>query len=98
MGREKARRAHHGFRMRILVQDRSKVPQDVLDQYGTVQVEAIEDLMRKDAFLINSARGEIIDEAALVNALDRDQIGGAALDVFDGEPQINLNLKQPPIW
>jgi (S)-sulfolactate dehydrogenase len=36
--------------------------------------------------LINSARGGIIDEAALVNALKEKRLGGAALDVFDDEP------------
>ncbi|MFC3571639.1 2-hydroxyacid dehydrogenase [Paracoccus simplex] len=51
------------------------------------------DLMRPDAFLINTARGEVIDEAALSHALWFDSIGGAALDVFDGEPNINPQLK-----
>ena len=48
--------------------------------------------MRPDAFLINTARGEVIDEAALLHALWFDTIGGAALDVFDGEPAINPQL------
>ena len=48
--------------------------------------------MRPDAFLINTARGEVIDEAALMQALWFDTIGGAALDVFDGEPAINPQL------
>ncbi|MDQ7264084.1 D-glycerate dehydrogenase [Paracoccus sp. PS-1] len=51
------------------------------------------DLMRPDAFLINTARGEVIDETALSHALWFDSIGGAALDVFDGEPNINPQLK-----
>lgn len=50
-------------------------------------------LMRPDAFLINTARGEVIDETALAQALWFDAIGGAALDVFDGEPNINPNLR-----
>lgn len=49
-------------------------------------------LMRPDAFLINTARGEVIDERALIDALAFETIGGAALDVFDGEPRINPNL------
>ena len=49
-------------------------------------------MMKRDAILVNTARGGIVDETALFNALQNKKIGGAAVDVFEQEPyQGNLN-------
>lgn len=121
IGQEMAKRAHHGFGMKIIVQNRSPVAADILAKCNATQVDSIEDLMplcdfvslhcpggaanrhmirsaqlelmKPDAFLINTARGEIINEHDLAQALWFETICGAALDVFDGEPHISSKLR-----
>ena len=49
-------------------------------------------LMKPDAYLINSSRGELVDEDALIEALTRNKIAGAGLDVYTHEPADRLTL------
>ncbi len=49
-------------------------------------------MMKKEAYLINSARGPIVDEKALAQALKENWIRGAALDVFEREPEVEPEL------
>jgi len=51
-------------------------------------------LMKNTAYLINTARGAVIDEAALVNALKNRQIAGAGLDVYEEEPRLKPGLAE----
>ena len=120
IGRAVARRARHGFGMRVVFHDPYPPPAEVVAELAAEPRATVEDvlreadfvslhspatpetrhlmnaarlaLMRPTAFLINTARGDIIDEAALVAALERRQIAGAALDVYEKEPLVTPAL------
>ncbi|KIZ33214.1 MULTISPECIES: D-glycerate dehydrogenase [Rhodopseudomonas] len=49
-------------------------------------------LIRKDAYVVNTARGEVIDEETLTKLIEAGDIAGAALDVFENEPAVNPKL------
>jgi D-3-phosphoglycerate dehydrogenase len=69
-----------------------------LTEQTTRMIEQKElNLMKKGAFLINTSRGGIVDEEALLKALKSGRLGGAGIDVYQVEPPINLELLRLPI-
>jgi len=120
IARAVAKRAHHGFGMRVIFHDpypptpaeaaalgaepRASLEQ-VLEEADFVSLHCPatpetrhlmnrERLrrMRPTALLINTARGDVVDEAALVEALSSGTIAGAGLDVYEKEPQVSPAL------
>ena len=120
IARAVARRAHHGFGMRVIFHDPyppssaeaaalGAEPRETLEQvleesdFVSLHCPATPDTrhlmnrerfarMRRSAFLINTARGDIVDESALVEALADGTIAGAGLDVYEREPTIAPEL------
>jgi len=115
IGQAIARRAS-GFDMRVLYNNRSRLPEADEKRLGATRVERDQLLAESDfvvvmapyspathhligaaeiarmkptAILVNSARGGVVDDAALVQALKDRRIAGAGLDVFEGEPRLD---------
>lgn len=63
------------------------------DMHHQIDTEQFE-IMKPTSYLINASRGHIVHEQALVQALQDKEIEGAALDVFEFEPEINDELKK----
>jgi glyoxylate reductase len=110
IGRAVAERAR-GFRMQVLLRSRSSGPslEELLERSDFVSLhvplsaetrhlvgEAELRRMRPHAVLVNTARGPIVDERALVRALREGWIGAAGLDVFEHEPKLAPGLADLP--
>jgi len=115
-----ARRAHHGFGMRVLYTDPFPPKAEEARALGAEARPTIEDVLREadfvslhcpaspetrhlmnaerfrlmqpHAFLVNTARGDVVDEPALVAALTAKTIAGAGLDVYEREPAVPAEL------
>ncbi|HCD80504.1 MAG TPA: D-glycerate dehydrogenase [Alphaproteobacteria bacterium] len=122
IGRAVAHRAHFGFGMDVVFQNRSPIADgagvgarqltdvaavcaasDFVSLHCAATTETANIMnadaiaaMRPGGYLINTARGDVVDETALAKALHDGVIGGAGLDVFQGEPQINQALLSAP--
>ena len=123
IGQGIARRGAHGFGMRVLYHNRSRldaaieadckatyvgkdellasadhvvlvVPYSAASHHTIGALELAR--MKPTATLVNIARGGIVDDAALAQALAQRRIAGAGLDVFEGEPRVHPGLLQVP--
>lgn len=61
------------------------------DTYHLINAERLK-LMSRESYIVNTSRGEVIDEAALAKALSNGDLGGAGLDVYEEEPKVHSDL------
>lgn len=112
-----ARKAHHGFDMKILYFKPTPADQAVVEDLQAIRCDSLEELlpqcdyvslhcpggsdtrhlinaerlslMKPSAHLINTARGDVVDSQALIEALQERRIAGAGLDVYENEPNLD---------
>ena len=91
------------YRFRFVPLDQLLAESDFVSVHSPLKAESYHQiaerelgLMKNTAFLINTARGAIVDEAALVQTLKTRRIAGAALDVFEHEPKVTAALRRMP--
>lgn len=65
------------------------------ETYHLINAERLA-LLSPESYIVNTSRGEVIDEGALAEALSKGKLGGAGLDVYEEEPKIHPNLMDLP--
>jgi glyoxylate reductase len=101
--RRKSDAEEHEWGMEFAPLERLLAESDFVSIHATLDADSVRligarelGLMKRSAFLVNTARGPIVDEKALVAALMEKRIAGAGLDVFENEPRVEPALLAMP--